>query len=307
MTWLLAGIIPPILWALVNHTDKYLLSKAKHHSSVNVLMVYSTAFSLVVLPIVYFFTQHKLFVSGLQVGVQIIGGILLTLSIYFYLVALNKDEASVVVPLFLLVPVFGYIFSYFLLGEVLTIKQIIACLLIVAGALVLSLEFEEERKMKIKHGVLWAMFLCTGFQAAQETLFKFVTIENSFAVSLFWLHVGITIAGGFLLIMKGRSLWNEFGSSVRENGKLMFGINFFSEGLSSVAYIIRDYATLLAPVTIVMTLNGYQPLFVFILGIFLSICFPKFAKEKIGFRHLLHKGLGILVIILGTMLIIQTM
>lgn len=113
------------------------------------------------------------------------GGILLTLSIYFYLVALTKDEASVVMPLALLVPVFGFIFSYFALGEVLLAKQVIACLLIIGGSLILSLEFGEERQIRMKHGVLGFMVLMAIFQATQEILFKYVSVHNSYIVSFF--------------------------------------------------------------------------------------------------------------------------
>lgn len=233
---------------------------------------------------------------------QLVGGILLTLSIYFYLKALNKDETSVVMPFALLVPVFGYAFSYFLLGEVLTTKQLVACLLIVAGALVLSLEFEEERKIRIKHGVLLFMILSTAFQASQETLFKFVTIENSFAVSLFWLHIGIAVTG-FVLIATKRGLLRGFTDSVKINGKLIFGVNFISEGVSSVAYMVRNYAVLLAPVAVIMTLNGYQPVFVFVLGIIFTLLAPKFVNEKIKPMHLVHKGAAILIILAGTIMI----
>lgn len=306
MIWLFAAIIPPFLWAFVNHTDKYLLSKTRHKSSVEVLMVYSTLFSLIVLPFLFYFSYANLFSSGKQIAVQFMGGILLTLSIYFYLMALKKDEASVVSPFFLLVPVFGYIFSYFLLGEVLTSKQIIACMLIIFGALILSLEFEEERKIRVRHGVLLFMTLSVMFQAGQETLFKFVTIENSLAVSFFWLHVGIAVSGFALLAFK-RNLFGEFVDSLKVNGRLMLWVNFGSETVSSIAYLIRNYALLLAPIAVIMTLNGYQPVFVFILGIVLTILYPRFVTEKIRLVHLFHKGIAIAVILAGTILITQTL
>lgn len=306
MTWLVVGIIPPLLWAIVNHVDKYLLSKAHHKSSVNVLMVYSTLFSLVVLPILAFFAWKDLFMSWEQVVTQVIGGILLTLSIYFYLVALSKDEATVVVPLALLVPVFGFVFSYFVLGEVLTPKQIIACIVIVGGSLILSLEFEEEAGVRIKHGVLGLMSLVAIFQSAQETLFKFISIENSFVVSFYWLHIGVLICGLVLLLFKG-GLWSDFFDSVRINGKKIFIVSLISEALAAVAYMVRDYATLLAPITIIMTLNGYQPVFVFILGIVLTVFAPRLVKEKNRPIHLLHKGIAIAVIFVGTILVAHSL
>ena len=268
-------------------------------------MVYSTLFSLIILPTLLYFAYSELFLSWQQVIIQIIGGILLTLSIYFYLKALDKDEASVVMPFALLVPVFGYFFSYFLLGEVLTSKELIACVLIVAGALVLSLEFEEERKIKIKHGVLLLMILHTGFQAAQETLFKFVTIENSFLVSLFWLHIGIAVCG-FILVITQKELFGNFTDSVRVNGRVIFGVNFVSEAMSSVGYMVQNYASLLAPIAIIMSLNGYQPVFVFVFGIIFTIFVPNLVSERIKLKHLIHKGSAILIILIGTILIAKT-
>jgi transporter family protein len=306
MLWLTIGLVPPILWALVNHTDKFLLSKSEHKSSVDVLMVYSTLFSFIVLPILFLFTKHNLFVNWTQVGVQIIGGVLLTLGIYFYLAALFKDEASVVIPFAMLIPVFGYFMSVWLLDEILSVKQIIACSLIIFGALILSFELGEEKKIRFRYGVLACMFLSTLFQAAQGILFKVVTIENSFVVSTFWLHVGIAICG-ILLITFRRGLWGKFLESVRLNGRLMFGVGLVSEAVSAGAYMIRDFALLLAPAAIILTLNGYQPVFVFILGTAFTIWFPKFATEKIRLIHLVHKGVAIAIVVAGTVLIGQTL
>jgi drug/metabolite transporter (DMT)-like permease len=305
MTWLLAGIIPPVLWALVNHVDKHLLSRTTHKSSVDVLMVYSTWFSLLVLPILFFFSHEKLFQNSEQVIFQIIGGILLTFTVYFYLKALDQDEASVVMPLALLVPVFGFVFSYFILGEMLTIKQAIACILIISGSLILTLEFSEERRFKMKYKVLAFMIAASAFQAMQEILFKYVSVENSFKASFFWLHVGIALCGFTLVIMK-KGLFADFVGSVKINGRLMFGFNLLSESFSAVAYLVQNYALLLAPVAVIMTLNGYQPVFVFIFGIVFTVLLPKFVKENIGMKHLFHKGLAIGIILIGTILIVQT-
>ncbi len=308
MSILLLALIPPILWAVINHQDKYLLSKSKHPSSVNVLMVYSTLFSFVVMPIVFYFAHDQLFASLEQILIQITGGLLLATAVYFYLMALNKDEASIVIPMSLLVPVFTYFFSYLLLGETLTSRQGLACLLIIVGTIILSLEFKEEekRKLRIKYGVLFFMVLTTLFQAAQVTLFKFVTIENSFAVSIFWEHVGLAIYGIFLLTFRPKS-WREFILSVKENGKVIFGVNILGEALNATAYIIRDYATLLAPLVIVTILNAYQPAFVFILGTILTIFIPRWVDEKIRPIHLLHKAAAIGIMIVGTVLIAQTL
>lgn len=295
-----------MLWATVNHIDKYLLTKIKHHATVDVLMVYSTLFSVLVLPFLFYFSAVDLFVSPTQVIVQVIGGVLLTASIYFYLLALNKDEASVVIPFALLTPVFGYFLSIFFLGEKLSSSQIISCILILFGALILTLEFGEEKRIRIRHAVLWFMIACTGLQAIQEVMFKFVTIENSFVASIFWLHVGILIYGISLICFR-RGLFSKFAQSVRLNGRTIFGLSVVSELINAVAYMVRNYALLLAPVAIIMTLNGYQPAFVFILGILMTIFTPHLGVEKIKLVHLLHKGSAIAIMVIGTIMISRTL
>jgi uncharacterized membrane protein len=305
--WFIAGIIPPLLWAVVNHIDKYLLSRTSHPSSVNVLMVYSTGFSAVVIPLMLLFGYEKLFVDWKQVIIQIIGGVLMSVSIYCYLLALDREEASKVIPLVLLVPIFGYIFSYFILGETLTVIEIIGCLLILLGALVITLEFREEtRRIHIKHEVLLIMIVGAIFQAAPETLFKYVTLENSFVVSIFWQHVGILLYGVILLTFR-KGLWGDFTMSVKSDGIGMVSFNFLSEALNAGAHMVRDYAFLLAPVAVIMTLNGYQPLFVFIIGIALTLLIPKIIKENIHTSHLIHKGSAIAIMIIGTILIAQNL
>jgi len=307
MNWFLIALIAPLLWSIVNHIDKYLLSKSYDSFSVNVLMLYSTGFSIFVIPTILLFFKDQMFYSLTQVTTQIIGGILLTFSIYFYLLALKKEETSKVIPLSMLVPVFGYFLSFFFLNEILSIKQIIACLIIILGSLILSLEItEEKRGFKIKHQVLLLMAFCALFQAIQETLFKHATLENSFIVSIFWVHVGILIYG-IVLVLFNRKLLKEFLMSTRKNGRLMFSFSFLSELINAIAYMVRDYSMLLAPIAIIMTLNGYQPVFVFALGTFLTVFFPHFAKEKIKPIHLVHKFISIAIIILGTTLITQTL
>ena len=53
MTWFLIALIGPILWAGVNHVDKYLLSDKFKGSNVGALMLFSTLTCFIVLPIFY--------------------------------------------------------------------------------------------------------------------------------------------------------------------------------------------------------------------------------------------------------------
>ncbi len=130
MTWFIIAIIAPFLWSIVNHADKYLLSKHESESSVGSLMIFSTFAGIVVVIFAPLFTD-SLAIPLYQAGVLILSGILAASGIMMYLYALEHEETSMVVPFMQLIPVFGYIFAYLILGETLTSNQIIASLIII--------------------------------------------------------------------------------------------------------------------------------------------------------------------------------
>jgi drug/metabolite transporter (DMT)-like permease len=87
------------------------------------------------------FVIHPSVFHSVSVGQALLlmaNGALLVVAIMFYLYALVDEEASYVAPFFQLIPVFGFIFGYMVLGEVLRGSQLAAGGLIVLGGIVHS-------------------------------------------------------------------------------------------------------------------------------------------------------------------------
>jgi hypothetical protein len=76
-----------------------------------------------------------------------------------------------------------------------------------------------------------------------------------------------------------------------------------SKGLFSVSEAVTLYATLLAPVALVLLVNSFRHLFVFTFGIVLTLYFPRVAKESLDRPKVLQKGAGIGLMLLGGYLI----
>jgi drug/metabolite transporter (DMT)-like permease len=80
-------------------------------------MLFSTFFAVITLPILYIF-EHAIFDIPLtHIGILVASGCLGAFAIYIYLVCLFDEETSIVAPFFQLIPVFGFIFGFYLLGE----------------------------------------------------------------------------------------------------------------------------------------------------------------------------------------------
>src|ERR1035437_9572169 len=98
MSWFFIALIGPILYAIANHTDKYLISKYLKGGQVGSLVIFSAIFSVIALPIIIFIHPVVFGVSLVQGLVLAVNGMLVVVAVLLYFYALHKDEASYVVP-----------------------------------------------------------------------------------------------------------------------------------------------------------------------------------------------------------------
>lgn len=299
--WFLISLISPIVLSVVNHADKYLLSKHFKGRGIGSIFLFSSLFSIVVLPLIVIFGHVEIFnISILDALCLLFIGMLNPIAFYLYLKALSKEETSVVIPLLQMIPVFGYFLSYPILGEILTTQQLLASLLVILGIVILSIDFDIDNKISIKKQVLVLIALSSFFFALHDVLFKAVVInDGSFIISTFWQYSGLTILG--ILVFSFNSVYrNQFLDIFRTKNYKILSVNIGSEVLYILANITNNFATLLAPVALVLVVSSYQPLFVFIIGILLTIVVPSIGIEKITLKHLVQKLLSIIIIIIGS-------
>ena len=228
-----------------------------------------------------------------------INGFIYILAVLPYFYALQKDEASICVPLFQLIPVFSYVLAYFILGETLTNNQILGGLLVVAGAIGISLDLSNKKKIKFKKEVFWLMMLSSIIFALNFLFFKYFAIQSSFWYTSFWEYVGFTIFAALLMIFV-KSYREQFISVMKTNRVFVITLNGLNEILNIIAKISFNFASLLTPITVTWIVNGFQPFFVFTYGVILTLLFPKIVNEKIDKNSIVHKITAILIMFAGT-------
>jgi drug/metabolite transporter (DMT)-like permease len=218
-----------------------------------------------------------------------------------YLHALDIDEASFVTPLYQTVPIFAFFLAYFILGEKITLSQGLASIVIIVGALAFSLEF-GRRGVRFKRKVVALMLVASCLSAINGVIFKLVAVEKGFWVSLFWGFGGQVMAGLALLVCVSTYRRDFFGLFTQQKAAGV-GLIALSRTLFGVSEAVTLYATLLAPVALVLVVNSFQPLFVFALGIALTLLLPQVAKESMDRMKMLQKGVGITFMLVGGYLI----
>ncbi len=299
MTWLLLTVIPALLWAIVNHTDKYLIEKYCKNSSVGALILFSCFVGFPVVLISNLFIEELFNLPFQDIIILILSGALYLGGIIFYLYALQIDDTSTVAPQMLLGPMFTYILSFLILKESLTVMQMIACVLIIIAAFGLNYS-----PVNFSFNIKSFTYMCIYgiFIALSVISYKFVAIDIDFWTSILWAHVGFIIVG-FALFTFVKKYRDDFIEMLFSNASGIISINIISEIINIVGNIIFYRATLLAPIVFVQTITeGIQPVFVLLLGILLTVAFPKFANEDLSRPVLIKNTFFIFILATGVFL-----
>ncbi len=301
MNWFFIALIGPLLYAVTNHIDKYILEKYFKAGEVGAVVLFSALFSVIALPVVYFIEPNVFSAGWTNIAMLTVSGCLTIFCLILYLNALRDDETSMVVPFYQTIPIFGYILGYFLLGETLGPKELCAGLLILLGTTIISLDFRGGA-IRFKKRVALLMTLSSLIFAIIGVVFKMVAVKEGFWLAAFWAIVGNVIIG-MVLFVGVKSYRRQFLAIFKINSATVLTTVSLNELIFVAADGVTSYAMLLAPIALVMTINSFQPIFVFLIGIILTLFFPHLGKESMTRNDLAQKAVAIGIIAVGTCLL----
>lgn len=305
MHWFFVALIAPFLWSLVNHIDKFILSRYFHGGGAGGLMIFIGVTALPIALLIAFFDPSVLTsVSARDISLLIGSGIFYNVAVYLYMVALEKADASYVVPFWQLTPVFAYFFGILFLNEFLSAEKLLGGAIVLLGAFLLSLNLKTKGKISIESRTVLVMLTSSALLALGYILFKDAeAVVSSFWTSMFWNQIGMLIFGVVFFLIP--PFQREFLEVIRENSTAVLGLNIFEQILEVLGIIANNFAILLAPAALVILVEyTFQPLFVFALGVFLTLLAPSLVKEDISKRTLLQKCLAILIMGAGLLLVV---
>src|SRR6266568_2594057 len=282
MSWLFFAFSGPVLWAVSIHLDKYLVSRYFQQTSVAVLLVFTALFGLLLLPPIFVYQPAVIELSLTGMALLAFAGLLYMTAIFFYLQALQSEEASVVAPFFQAAPLFGYVLGYFVLGERLSEMQMLGGVAIVAGCVLLSLGRGGNRRFKTRLVVL--MLACAFSLSLASLIFKVFPIREDF-----WPAVGQAVFGGVLLAIA--EYRRQFFALLRADPLPVTAISGTNELINMAGILGARYALLFAPLSLVQAIGSTTTLFVFIIGAALSALDPALSREDLSAGNLAQKVL----------------
>jgi uncharacterized membrane protein len=300
MTWLPFAFSGPVLWALSTHLDKYLVERFFKETNAAVLLVFTAFTGLVLLPVIWFFEPGVVTLGTRSITLMGVSGLLYMGAMFFYLQALQSEEASVIAPFYQASPLFGYGLGYLVLDETLTPTQLAGGVLIIAGALLVSLR-PAGSGGKFRARTAGLMLICAFALALSSLIFKIFAVRDQFWATTFWMFVGEAVFGVALLCIT--SFRREFVRLLRTNMGALLTINGANELINLGGGLGNRYALVLAPLSLVQAVGSTTTLFVFLFGIILTLLYPRLGRESLSSRELLQKGAAALLVAVGVALV----
>lgn len=291
--WVLYALTAAVIVSVVTVIDKAVLSKwmARPSGSFFAFGVVETLVGIVAL----------LALGVPRLSLPVLAAALATGAGYaaatlFYFRALKAEEASRVVPLYNLSPIVTAVLAAVFLGEVFAPGTYGGVLLVVIGAVLLSLK--RLRGWRFGKGIAWMLMsvLCVSVSSiVSKRLLGSVDPWTLFAYG--------KIGTAFVALPAALDGASAFFAAVRRHGKRVALFTALSEGLTSIVSIFFLLAASTGYVTLVNALIGTQPLFLLIITSLLSVYRPDILKEELGGAVLLRKMAAIACLLLGVSII----
>jgi len=286
------------LWAITNHIDKYMLCNIDNSTSnIKTLLIFSSLIAGIVLsPIWLLINRFQIQINTTALIYVFASAVVYVLATFFYFKALEKNDASIVVVMFQLIPVFSYIFSLIFFNETLNTNEILGALIIIFSAIIISFDFNKKTN-KNKLIALVLMGVSSLLFSLYFICFDFAMRNEEYNVVAFWYQIGLLLIGICLISIK--KYRESFVKSIKSNGKKVISLNITNETINLVANLLVNFTNLTIPLALVNTLNGFQGAFCFIIGVIGVSLFPKIISEDLNKRNVIQKLFCIVLGIIG--------
>jgi len=295
--WLPIAIITAATTAVVSILDSHLISK--RFPSFRAFLTPAGIIHLVVGLVVLLInpwsggTETVVLVAAFGSSVVRVAGVLLMLR------TMRFEEVSRVMPVVNTFPIFVALLAVPVLGEVLGWMEWLAIIITVSGAVIISARWDAERKgVRLRRSFATLM--------VSSILFGVANIGSKYALDhiSFWNMYGINAAclGGIFLIFSLRpSVIGEIRQMKQRNTAL--GLTVLNETIAMAGFIMSFWAMEQGPVSLVSTIIGTRPAFVFLYALLLSFFFPGVLNERFSRGVIITKVISIGLVIGGVALL----
>ncbi|MFA6227654.1 MAG: EamA family transporter [Patescibacteria group bacterium] len=291
MFWLPITIISYALNAAALATDKFLLNKKIPNPAVYTIIIsFLGILALVLLP--FDWSQP----TGSQLAWELISGFLFGAGIYLMFVALNRGEASRIIP-FLggLQPLIVLPLAWLFVGEAVSEKFLLAFFVIIMGTVLIS--YGKGKADKVAYGA--AIFSAILFAVSLIIAKYAYNSQGSFITPFVMTRLGALLFA--LCLFAWPRHRRSFFAVVRRPQKQTSGLLLFGQTSGALSSILVNFAIAISvgATAIINALQGLQYVFLLLIVIAVQRIQPGAMKEKMTRKILWQKIIATAFIVAG--------
>lgn len=295
------AIIAAIFYAATNHIDKYLISKAVKNADYRALILVSTIIAGGVMAIIYLFVcNFQLAFDIPSILLLLFNSALYTIANIFWFKALDRDDTTIVVIMFQLIPVFMLLLSPLILSDQhINPLQLVGGLLITLAAVFLTYEPTHKKFSKEKLITLAIMAFVSLVYAIWFIVERYINQEHDFNQTILWSNITLFFVGIFIFAFI-KSFRKSFSKMLKTNGPKVIGLNLVNEMLNSFGGVFSAFAGTFTSVALIsFVTQGVQPFAVMLIGLLITKLFPKIEKERITKADIIKRAIMIIICVVG--------
>ncbi len=297
MNWTSVAILSTATFAVVNTIDSHLLSQRM--PGLRALLLPVSIFYLFYGLLSFYLVPLPEGIGIWPVLVAVASGILRTIAVTIMLYNLQREEVSRVIPVIYTYPIFVAIIAVLFMGETLGYLQWLAIIIVVAGAIIVSV-----RQSPSGSAIWLGKPLLLLFGSSLLLAMADVTSKYALAYISFWNMFSITafcISGIFLLVSMRPHILRQLTNMERRNSAIALLV--LSEMLAPTGSVLLFWALEKGPVSLVSTIASSRPVFVVIFALIMSHILPGFMEWQPGKRMLTLRLVAIAMIFGGIAII----
>lgn len=305
-----------IFYSIAGILDKYLLSSYASDSN-SYIVCQILASQLFAIPVLLISGADFVYPQSL---LALLFGSLQVFPCFFYMKALAIEEISKVSALEYVYPLFVFIGSALLLGEVLEIRHYAGGLLLLVGTLLISYKKNSSDKIDLysnssnNNSLMSKLFgrLINEFSPAIRPFLSYWILTAFYYLSMkyllisldewnlyAWSSLGSVIA--ILPLMSIPSIRGEVKSFFSKSGLAVWAL-ISEETFQFLGIIFSIFAYAIGSVTLVSSIGALQPIMTVLLVLGLGVLAPKMADaidEKTDWSSLKQKGISFIAVAIG--------
>lgn len=298
MPWILLALLSHISWGTANIADKYIIGNRVKNVYVYQFWLHSLgALSVFALPFFVYTIPDLKSILWLTLA-----GVMYVIGVVWYFKGLAVDEVSRINIWWNLIPVFCLLIGGFWLHEWPNQGQLIAMAVLLVGSIVGTVHYQRGQKF-FSPGFIWITL------ASLE--FSFHAVINRF--------VSATVPLSFIFIYLNfvrwvTSLFFFLNPSFRrdlvvETKKLSVSTTFWVIVAVTVDYLgilFNQWALKYGQAALVLSIEGFQALFVFFVSTSMAKWRPELLSENIDRKNMTVKIVAVILIILGIIILAKS-